>query len=356
MHLKWLVLSALATTVVPAQAQSKTPQFLKHTIDPAFPAISAVAVDVNGDGRNDVIAAGGPSGALSKWSNLLNWYEAPGWKKHEICALDPKAIILHIDLVMFSRQLTNASSDLPLELTVTDGALGDIWWFRYDRKSDFWQKNIIVTPYIGAHCTAAGDIDRDGFADLLVPTQMGTPVNSMAWARNPGGLPAATNRWTVFPIAGTNVVAGWQEQVRLADLNGDRRLDALHGSDAKDGWFGFWLQGKDPRQPWEEHHLTGPMREGTHLDAADLNGDGKLDPVATEGHGVGIWWFPAPDYQPVRIDDSLKSCHCLAIGDIDRDGATDLATCGYDSKAVAWFRNDGKGKFTRSVIDTNQCA
>jgi hypothetical protein len=55
----------------------------------------------------------------------------------------------------------------------------------------------------------------------------------------------------------------------------------------------------------------------TNLDAADLNGDGKIDLVGTEGHGAGVWWFPAPDYKPVRIDDTLKSAHCLALGDFD---------------------------------------
>jgi hypothetical protein len=332
-------------------------RFAKHVIDPELPAISAIAADVDGDGRLDVIAAGGPSGGVSKWSNLVYWYQAPRWKRHPVCVLDPKAVILHIDHEQFGRSVAETTpAPAAVEISVDDGALGEIWWYRYDRLTKRWTGHIIVSPYVGAHGTASGDIDGDGWNDLLVPTQMGAPRNSMAWARNPGRPAAATNLWAVYPLATNGAVTGWQEYVRLADLNGDGRLDALHGSDGNDGWMGFWLQGAAPRGLWDERRLAGPMKDATNVDAADLNGDGRPDVVGTEGHGVGVWWFAAPDYAPRRIDATLKSTHSLALGDVNGDGATDIATCGYESRSVACFLNDGAGNFTTNILDRDQCA
>ena len=65
--------------------------------------------------------------------------------------------------------------------------------------------------------------------------------------------------------------------MRLKDLKGDGKLDAPHGPHGADGWSGSCLQGADPLKPWEFHGLSGPMREGTNLGAADLNGDGISD-------------------------------------------------------------------------------
>jgi hypothetical protein len=42
--------------------------------------------------------------------------------------------------------------------------------------------------------------------------------------------------------------------------------------------------------------------------------------------------------------------------DIDGDGDSDAATCAKDSKVLAWFENDGKGKFTTRRIYEDQAA
>lgn len=329
----------------------------KQTIDSELPAISAVAMDVNGDGRLDVVAAGGPAGGGSKWSNLVYWYEAPRWEKRLVCRLREKAVILNLVAADLSGPAGAVEkSARPPDLVVDDGHFGEIWRFEYNRKSGEWSGSLVVTNVVGAHGTAAGDIDRDGFNDLLVPSQMGIPRAGILWARNPGIAGSTNGLWEKIPLAASFAIPGWQEYVKLADLNGDGRLDALHGSDAKAGWFGFWLQGENPREPWEVHPLAGAMAKGTNIEVADMNGDGKPDIVASEGHGQGIWWFPAPDYPARRLDDTLKSVHSLAVGDLNGDGRPDVAACGYGSKTVACFYNEGEGAFSRMVLDTNQCA
>lgn len=344
----------MAFAAIAATADPPPVRFTKRVLDSELPGISITVTDVDGDGVLDIVAAGGPSGGPSPWSKLVYWYRGPDWKRSPVCALDDKAIILHVEAVAFARRAAGRDTARANgEIVVTDGQLGQVWWCRYDREKKEWIKKLIVDSVAYAHGSANGDIDGDGWTDLLLPTRQGTPKQGMIWVRNPGSpdLP-----WEQHPLADNFQIGGAQHYVRLKDLNGDGKLDALLGSSGADGWFGFWLQGADPVKPWEFHELAGPMRKGTNLDAADLNGDGKVDLVGTEGHGVGVWWFPSPQYKAIRVDDTLKSTHSLALADFNGDRTIDIATCGYESRKVVCFVNNGKGGFTPYVIDDNQCA
>lgn len=361
----WLAASPRATAAEPPKAAPV--RFVKHVIDAELPAISAAAIDVAGhnDGTLDVIAAGGPSGGVSKWSNLVYWYKAPKWEKKLVCALDPKAIILHIEAV----DLTTKHGEKvdpkkkPIEITITDGQLGHIWWYRYSREDDSWFGSRIIDNVPYAHGSAAADIDGDGYDDIVAPHQeTGKPVGIL-WAKNPTPLAPSGSMWPTYPLAEKFGIKGWLHYVRVADLLGDNRPCVLLGSHDRSGWYAYYHAPANPadraKPVWAEHRLEGPMNEGTNLDAADLLGRGKLDLIAADGHGVGLWCFPAPDFKPVRVDDTLKSAHSLAITDLNGDGKPDLASCGYDSKKAAVFLNRSTKEspvFERVVIDEDQAA
>ncbi|MEO7649038.1 MAG: VCBS repeat-containing protein, partial [Bryobacteraceae bacterium] len=104
-------------------------------------------------------------------------------------------------------------------------------------------------------------------------------------------------------------------------------------------------------------HLIAENQEGaTNIAMADVNRDGKMDFIASRGHGMGVVWSEAPKWTPHEIDPSLGGPHSLAIGDIDGDGFVDAVTCAKDSFIAAWFQNDGKGNFTTHPIYLDQAA
>ena len=67
-------------------------------------------------------------------------------------------------------------------------------------------------------------------------------------------------------------------------------------------------------------------------------------------------WFEGPNFSAHEIDAEIEGPHDLAIGDIDGDGDIDGVTCGKDSFVVAWYKNDGKGNFSKHVIHDDQAA
>ncbi len=88
--------------------------------------------------------------------------------------------------------------------------------------------------------------------------------------------------------------------------------------------------------------------------AGDVNGDGKPDWLASRGHGTGVIWFENPSWKIHDIDTEIEFPHSLTVADHDNDGDIDAATCGYGSKRVMWYENNGKGIFKLHVVDNLQ--
>jgi hypothetical protein len=73
-------------------------------------------------------------------------------------------------------------------------------------------------------------------------------------------------------------------------------------------------------------------------------------------------WFEGPNWTPHDIDPDIQYPHSLAIGDLDGDGDIDAVACSavYDkqpaSPTLAWYENDGQGRFKLHPIRTDQAS
>jgi hypothetical protein len=85
-----------------------------------------------------------------------------------------------------------------------------------------------------------------------------------------------------------------------------------------------------------------------------VNGDGKMDFIATRGHQQGVIWFEAPSWKIHDIHPTLREPHSLAVIDMDSDGDVDCATCAFGDSTCAWFENDGRGNFKTHIVGTDQ--
>jgi hypothetical protein len=147
-------------------------------------------------------------------------------------------------------------------------------------------------------------------------------------------------------------VGGGANGIEAADLNGDRKLDLVVTSGGKSAVVLFLGDGRGGFAP-APGALAVPAPP--HLSAVgDLNADGRPDLVATshDSHGVFVWladgkggFAPAPRSPFQALSGGRPHNHGLALGDVDGDGDLDVLTADDTAHAVAVLLNDGRAGF-----------
>jgi len=320
----------------------------KHVIHQGERCNVAVAADFTGDGKVDVIASSGSKTRL---------FVAPDWKIVVIGENEGRSFI--------HGETFDVDRDGDPDFIGARYKPGLVAWFERPANplAGPWQMRVAEDELNGIHGVLKADVDGDGQLDLLANSgqPLGKFPNSAAWLKVPKN-PRKAKRWERFIFADKDA-PGLSHYLGYGDLNGDGRVDltlaAKGGPSDKSGmgeWFAWWEAPKDPTKPFKKHLLPGKHPGATNAQPADVNGDGKLDVLASRGHGMGLVWFENPSWKIHDVNKKLLSPHCLQVVDMDGDGDVDAATCAYVSRVAAWFENDGKGNFTTHIVSDDQAA
>jgi len=228
---------------------------------------SVQAADIDGDGDQDVIFAGGDIIAWSKnqdgqgvnFSTQIYIYNVTGHGGfHELHMVD-------ID------------NDNDLDI-LTSG--NEIAWFKNDGTGNFGSK-IIITPAVGIfESVFASDLDGDGDLDVLSANF----DNNIAWYENTDG---AGTFGTPQSIA---TDATHAHSVYAADIDGDNDMDVLVASDSEHKVV--WYENTDGLGGFSyDHIITTNASQPRSVSAFDVDNDGDQDVVVALSYDNKIYWY-----------------------------------------------------------------
>jgi hypothetical protein len=259
--------------------------FVPHDINPAAEYPACGVIDVNKDGKLDIVSGG-------------FWYEAPAWKKHFLREVE----VIRGRFDDYSNLEMDVNGDGWTDIISVNYRSASIFWIEHPGeriKTDPdtpWTKHLIDNP--GPMETGRlYDIDGDGRLDIL---PNGTTFAAWYELVPPGvrGQESGVGRKATSPDPRSPTpdsprfirhdlpmeIAG--HGVGFGDINGDGRGDIVgpHGwleapEDRKSGrwiWHPEWDLTKDASIPILVH---------------DVDGDGDADLIWGRGHRYGLYWL-----------------------------------------------------------------
>jgi hypothetical protein len=297
--------------------------------------------DVDGDKDLDVVA--GRYIYLNPGGDLTG-----AWERIDLGQNVDGILLLDID--------GDANADLIAQ------ALPDIYWFEAtDRTGKNWTGRKIgtvpATSHVNSQGFEKGQVVAGGKLEFVIAGD--GDIYCFEIPKNP-----ASDPWKRTLVA----VNTSDEGIGLGDIDGDGDLDIAAGRRPDGGdeplILVTYTNPGNGSENWEAQEIGRSNHPIDRVEIADLNGDGRADVVVSEERWPGLepeanlFWYEHPESGKWvrRSVVTQYSMNNLDVGDVDQDGDIDLITCEHKGPRLELqlWKNDGKGNFTKNVIDTGK--
>jgi hypothetical protein len=318
--------------------------------------------ELDGDGHLEVVGCDMGHGLILYGDPL----EAPGELREIARIPNPD----HSEMVDLDR---DGLQDLLIadlgDFLPADHEKGSVVWLRQTAPGRF-EKTVLAEKLPRVADARAADFDGDGDLDLIVAAFGWHTVGGTLFFEN------ETKDWSTPIFTGFPVDARpGPIHVPPVDLNGDGRMDfVLLLSQQYERVVVYLNRPRGGFRPEEIFKAPTPVWGHSGLELADIDGDGDLDVLLTNGDTLddatvkpyhGIRWLE--NQGELRFDRhdlvAMAGVHRAQAADLDGDGDQDIAACSFlpdperklaGMASIGWLEQTAPGTFVQHTLEVGK--
>jgi hypothetical protein len=282
--------------------------------------------DLNGDGSPDLVLAKGRHWPLVD-RVLFNDGHGHFPIAHDLGTASDRS---------YSAPVADLNGDGFPDVIISNDAPDPKLVYLNDGKGNFRVAGTFGRPEWPTRNAAIADLNGDHLPDIIVANRYGDDPGSNYVCLNRGG-----GKFDADCIAFSHESA---TTITPADFNKDGFID-LAVPHREGGQSYVYLN--DGKANFAKRIPFGPPDAALRMaEAADLNGDGRIDIVAIDDRRGPFIYFNQPDGSfsaGVPLVTGGPSPYALAVGDLNKDGKIDIIVGNVEAPSAVYF-NDGTGR------------